>query len=269
MKKAPRTYLTLAAIILGATCTASAQTFLLDFNTTAGDGGPNGIWNVYAGTADINGGVLLNSAGVPSLLTLSKSGTMTDSGNGGPATIFDNTVPDSLPSWVTSSTDNRASGDYFFTAVSATADTFTLTIANLTPGSTFSLDLLASRNDANLPGGLYEYSLGGGVWTGFTVLNSDGSLATTADWNQFNTQTQAFNNKTQGYDLHRYMNVSNVTLTGTTLQIRVTDSALEDASINTSYTVLNAVRLSIVPEPSMFGLLGLGVGGLLARRRRG
>ncbi|RYD75768.1 MAG: PEP-CTERM sorting domain-containing protein [Verrucomicrobiaceae bacterium] len=245
------------------------DTILIDFNTQNGSGGPGGTWNVFAAPEDINGGFLMDSFGVQTPFRLNVAGTITDSANFGAAGIFDNTNPNSLPAWATSSSNNGASGDYFYTSTSPGADTFILTISGLTPGDQFSLDLLASRNDMALPGGLYEYSLDGTAWFGFSVLNSDGTPATTDDWDTKNTKTQAFNIETQGYNLHRYMNVSDVTLTGSSLQIRVTDSNLEDATITNSYTVLNAVQLTVepVPEPSTMGLLGLGVGALLLRRR--
>jgi hypothetical protein len=201
---------------------------------------------------------------------VSVSGSITDSTNAGTAAIFNNLSPDSLPAWATSSTDNTASGDYFYTNTNAAANSFTLTVSGLTAGDILSLDLLASRNDAAMPGGLYEYSLNeGSSWFGFSVLNSDGSLALTDGWDSFNTQTKAFNNEGQGYNLHRYMNVNGIMATGSTVQLRVTDSALNDATITNSYSVLNAVQLTIVPEPGTVGLLGLGLGVLMRRRRNG
>jgi hypothetical protein len=256
-------------LLLSLASPASASVVLLDFNTLSGSGGPGGIWNVYAAPADINGGFLVDSTGTETPLTVSVAGRISDSSNFGPINVFNNTIPDSLPAWVTSVDNNGASGDYFFTNVSndVVIDSFTLTIGGLTAGDTFSLDLLATRNEENTPGGLYEYSLNGVDWFGFRVLNSDGSIAMTDDWDTFNTQTQAFNIKSQGYNLHRYMNVNNITLTDSTLDIRVTDSRLEDSTINTSYSVLNAVQLTVVPEPSTLGLLGMGIGALLLRRR--
>lgn len=259
--------LSVVGMFTGLASTSVAETFLIDLNTTSSPTTPTvgGTWNVYAAPADVNGGILKNATGANTTATLSISGTFSDSTNGGSA-VFNNTSPDSLPSWATSSTDNGASGDYFYTNTSATADSFTLTIANLTPGNTFSLDLLASRQDANASG-LYEYSLNGGTtWSGFTVLNSNGTLATTDGWNTNNTQTQAFHNSAQGFSLHRYMNASGGTLTGSTLQIRTTDSTLGTTGTGT-YSVINAVRVTVVPEPSTMAFMVLGLTALASRRR--
>ena len=263
-------FVTALAVAASLSATAVASTILFDFNTVNGSGGPGGIWNVYAAPSNLNSGAfLLDSTGATTPLKISVSGTITDSSNAGDAAIFNHLTPDSLPAWATSSTDNTASGDYFFTSTSTAADSFTLTITGLTAGDTLSLDLLASRNDTAMPGALYEYSLNGGAsWLGFSVLNSDGSLALTDGWDTFNTQTKAFNNEGQGYNLHRYMNVNGITATGSTVQLRVTDSNLNDATITNSYAVLNAVQLTIVPEPATVGLLSLGLGlGALIRRR--
>lgn len=168
---------------------------------------------------------------------------------------------------MTSTTDNGASGDYFHTNTNGAANTLTLTIAGLTMGNTFSLDMLASRVDNNASG-IYEYSLNGGTsWSGFTVLNSDGTVATTDGWNTNNTQTQARHTNTQGYALHHYMNLSDVTLTGSTLQIRATDSNLGTTGTG-NYTVINAVPFTVVPEPSSFGLALVGLDALDTRRKR-
>lgn len=241
---------------------------LLDFNNINGSGGPNGTWNSYAAPGNVNGGILKDSGGANTPYTATLAAGASDSSNAGTDVVFHNTIPDSLPAWATSGDNNDASGDYFFTNNAAGVHTLTLTFGGFTPGDRVSVDLLASRNEANQPGGLYEYSLNGSTYAGFSVLNSDGTPAMTDGWDTFNTQTKAYNNETQGYNLHRYMNVSDVTLTGPTLTVRVTDSSLNDTSINASYAVLNAVRLTVVPEPSAAAAFAIGAGLLALRRRR-
>lgn len=267
MKNLSVVFLALSAILLTFLATpAKANLFLIDLNTLAGTGALGGTWNTYAEPDDINGGVLKDSTGsTVAGVTLSRAGTITDSTNSGASDVFDNTNPDSLPAWATSSTDNAASGDYFFTDVKTQTgdDSFILTIDGLTMGRTFSLDLLASRNEGNAVG-FYEYSLNDGTtWNGLAVLNSNGTLATTDGWDTNNTKTQPFEADTQGYDLHRYMSASAVALTGTTLQIRAMD--INDTG---SYSVLNAIRLNLVPEPATLGLVLLGLTALVSRRRR-
>jgi hypothetical protein len=170
-------------------------------------------------------------------------------------------VPNSEPTWATSSTNNGASGDYFFTSTSTALDSFTMIFAGLTPGDTFSLDVLASRNDGASSRGTYTYSLDGGTTTsGLNVLKSDGTAETAAEWVGQNTKTREFHGLNDGYTLHRYMNIGNVTLTGSTLRLTVTDTG--------NYSTINAVRLNVVPEPATAGLLAIGGGLLLSARRR-
>ena len=246
-----------------ATPASAESVILIDLNTIEGSGAVGGTWNAYDAPSDIDGSELKDSSGATLTgVTLSKSGTMTDSSTTG--TVYNNTSPDSQPSWATSSTDNNASGDYFFTSTSSGAQSFTLTIDGLTSGHTFSLDLLASRYSENA-NGFYEYSLDDGSnWSGFDVLNSDGTDANTGGWDTFNTQTQGFDMRSQGYVLHRYMNISDVTLTGTTLQIRTTDASTSDGD----WSALNAARLTLIPEPSMIWLVLMIGSAVFVRRPR-
>lgn len=265
---------------LGALCIAiglmqgagmAATIVKMDFSDLGGSGGPGGgTWNSYATTANINGSTMLDyNTGLSSGLTLDKSGTITRSGtNSGTSTVFDNTSPNSEPAWATSATDNRASGDYFFTSTAGASHSFTLTIGGLAAGNVVSLDLLASRNEASISGtvrgGKFGYSLDGGTtWNGLKVLNSDGTVATANGWNTTDTWTTDFQLKADGYDNHRYMHIDNVTLTGTTLQIRVLDDT------GGGYNVLNAAQLAVaVPEPSTALLATIVPAALALRRRR-
>lgn len=261
--------------ILGAICvaiglmqgTALAATIVkVDLNDAAGSGGPGaGTWNTYAAPTDINGSAMLDyDTGLSSGLTLSRAGTITDSATSGTSTVFNNTSPNSEPLWATSASVNSASGDYFFTSTAGGSFSFTLTIAGLTAGDIFSMDLLASRNEASIigtvRGGRFGYSLDGGTtWLGFQVLNSDGTVATASGWDTTNTWATDFQLKADGYDNHRYMHIGGVTLTGSTLQIRVMDDA------GGGYNVLNAFQLNVVPEPSSLALLLIGCA-IMAKR---
>lgn len=246
----------------------AATTLLLDFNTTEGVGAVGGTWNAYATPANINGSALLNSGGTTTGVTLSVSGTISDNANTGTA-VFDNNAVGlvGLPAWVTSATDNGASGDNFFTSnTGAVQHSFTLTFGGLTAGDSFSLDMLASRNSGS-GRGFFEYSLdGGNTWAGFKVMNPDGTAATAAGWSGNDTQSQVFSLQSDGFTAHRYLNVSNVTLTGTTLAVRVMDG---DA-VATTFNALNAARLTItaVPEPGRCLILLPGLLAAFLRRRR-
>ena len=125
----------------------------------------------------------------------------------------------------------------------------------------------AARNSGSALG-LFDYSLdGGATWAGFRVFNGDGTLALTNGWDTNTTALaggQVFNIQTQGYQLHRYMNASDVTLTGSTLHVRTTDGN----TTGSTFSAINAVRLTVVPEPASAMLLLAGILGACARRRR-
>ena len=248
----------------------SAAVYLVDLNTqnatggaAAGSGGVNGTWNRYAAPTNLTG-TLVDSTGAGSSITIGRSGTITDSGFGNGAApdtiVFNNNVPNSQPAWATSSTDNRSSGDYFFTSTGADFASYTVNFGGLTPGTSVSIDVLASRNDG-LVKGFYDYSLdGGATFTGFTVLNSDGTpTAGRAD-----SKTAQFDAQADGFNNHRYLNFTGTTLPGSTLLVRVTDAQ----NVVNAFAVINAIRvITPVPEPTTAsGLLVLG--GLASLRRR-
>lgn len=256
------------AILTALASPASALTLLIDLNTNAGSPLPPGnTWNSYATPADITGATLLDSSGSTTGITFNKTGTITDNTSNGGLAIFNPNQPgvEGLPSWVTTTTEAGAAADNFFTSNSgAVAHTFTLTFGDLTPGHTFSLDLLASRNSGSALG-FFEYSLDGGTtWTGFTVLNADGTPATTDGWDTATTVDQFFNLQTQGFQLHRYMNASDITLTGTTLDVRTRDAN----ALGPTFSAMNALRLEIIPEPSALLLTAPTLAFSLTRRNR-
>lgn len=242
-----------------------AVTYLVDLNTNSNlpAGGAGGTWNAYIAPANITGGTLVDSTGAASLVTLSVSGTISDNTSNFGTAVFDPNQAGHVgePAWVS----NDAAGDNFFTNNSTTtAASYTLTFGGLTAGSTVSVDLLASRNSGSAKG-FFEYSVdGGGTWLGFNVLNGDGTAAATDGWDANNTQTQAFILQSQGFVLHRYLNVGNVTVPGTTLMVRTTDA---DA-VTSTFSAMNAMQVVVeVPEPGMGVIVAMGMGILLRRRR--
>lgn len=258
-------FLSAAVILLGAHH-VMAETFLVDFNTTDSGSYPGGsnAWNIYTTPAEVNGSAIHNDYSLaPTSVTLNKSGTITDSGNGG-AAVFNNASGG--PSWVTtdgSLANTGAAGDYFFTSTNTNNESFTMIFSGLTPGEAANLDVWTSRVTATSEG-FYEYSLdGGSSWSGFTVLEKDGSASTGDGWTGMNTQVKGFQGIRDGNNNARYMSVSNLLLTGSTLSVRTTDT--EGAG---TWSAIGAIRLSVVPEPGTIGLALATMSGLALRRPR-
>lgn len=252
---------TLFAVV---SCQAAAI-YLVDFNQQASGTHPGGVaeWNVYANPGAISGGTLLHdtTGDTSGVVIMDYSGTMSDSSNAA--------SNNNGPSWVYTTGNTGAAGDYFFTSTLTGSQIFTVTL-NLHEGDVAALDLFASRN-SGVAHGRYSYSTdGGSSWTGFNVLQEDGSPETLAGWDTLTTLDQAFHNQTDGWNQGRSMNATGITIGALgTLQIRVQDAT----SINGDYTVLNAFRLTldsqfVLPEPSSLGLLLGGAGLILKLRRR-
>lgn len=250
------------------TCKASATVFLIDLNENAGSPLPSGqTWNTYAAPTNITGATILNSTGQSSSVTFSVTGTITDNTANFGTAVFDPNQSGvvNLPSWVVAAGANGAAGDNFFTNNSTTtAASYTLTFGGLTAGDIVSIDLLASRNSGSALG-FFDYSLdGGSTWTGFRVLNADGTVATTNGWDTNNTQNQVFGLQSQGFTLHRYMNAADLTLTGSTLRIRTTDAN----DTTSTFSAINAIQVTVTPEPTTGALLVMAMACLGCRRHR-
>ena len=254
-------FLTVFCLLMFADRAARAEIFLMDFNTTDTGSYPGGssAWNIYAAPSNINGGLIKDTSGFTAAgVTLSVTGTITDSGNGNTA-VFNNATGG--PAWVTtdgSLANTGAAGDYFYTSTAAGSHSFTMTLANLTRGNTISLDLWTSRvNSTGI--GLFDYSVdGGATWNGFTVLAKDGSLATDGGWDTHDTTTQSFHLVNDGNNSARYMTTGDIVLPGTTLSFRTSNAG--------AWTAIGAARL-IVPEPSAtIMLLALACVAILRRQ---
>lgn len=255
----------MVGLVLCCCGSASAATYLVDFNTTDGGSYPGGssAWNIYATPADINGSAIHDtSSPTPTSVTLNKSGTIADSSNGG-AAVFNNATGG--PSWVTtdgSLTNTGAAGDYFFTSTSVNHESFTITFGGLSPNQIAYVDMWHSRVTATSEG-LYEYSLdGGATWSGFTVLEKDGSASTGDGWVGNTTKTKGFQGIRDGNNNARYMHVGGLTLTGSTLLVRTTDTEVAG-----SWSAIGAIRLTVIPEPSAAALMAIQALTLLRRRR--
>jgi hypothetical protein len=262
------------AIAVAFATSLSAQTYLLDFNTADTSGYPQGssAWNIYAAPTDINGGLIKSTTGSTAAgLTLSKSGTMTDSANSGSVNVFGNTTGG--PSWLTNNGtlgNTGAAGDYFYTSTNSTVDSFTMTVGGLTAGSAVTLDLWMSRSSGAGGDGFFDYSMdGGGSWTGFKVAEKSGVLSTDAYWSGNTTASTTYRAYTDGWVGARYMTSQSVVMTGTTLIFRATD-----ATTTGGWTGIGAVQLQVsaIPEPhtyaAAFGAVAF-VYGATRRRPRG
>jgi hypothetical protein len=253
-----------------ASAASAAEVLLIDLNENNGSGGPGGTWNTFAAPANINGGTLVNSANVATTVTLSvaSGSSISDNTANFGTNVFDPALSGFVnqPAWVAAGGNNQAAGDNFFTNnTAAGTQAFTLVFGNLPATGTVSIDLLAARNSTAALG-FFEYSTDGGTtWAGYRVMNSDDTVATTNGWDTNNTQSQAFSLQTQGYNLHRYMNAVDVPLDSGSLSIRTTDGN----STTSTFSAVNAIRLTVVPEPTS---IATAAGGLLvasaARRRR-
>jgi len=229
--------------------------YLMDFNTSfsATNGYPLGqsAWNIYAAPANVNGSSIQDTAGSTAAgITLSVSGSITDSGTSGTA-VFSNALGGA--SWITGSgamSNTAAISDYFFTDNNVAVHTNIFTLSNLTAGVLVSIDIHMSRISGQGGHGRFDYSLdNGSTWTGFTVMEPNDSVTTSDGWNTNTTATKTFDAFNDGYAAARYMSSGFVVLSTNTLRFRVTDAP------GSSYSGITAARLTVVgaPPPAMTG----------------
>ncbi|MDF3129321.1 PEP-CTERM sorting domain-containing protein [Kiritimatiellaeota bacterium B1221] len=238
-----------------------AAVYKIDFETAGGSAGSS--WNVYAAPGDVTGTLKDTSQSTAAGITISASGDINNSAG-------NNLYGDNGPAWIeTDAGTDNAADDFFWTNNDDAVDTsFTISFAGLTPGDTVSIDLFASRQSSLNLTAYYEYSLdSGSSWEGFSVLENTGVAASTNGWDTNNTQTQPFNlDETGGFTLGRYMNASSLTVgaSGTLDVVLTVPVTLENAD----YAGINAMQLTVIPEPSSVVMVVLGFMGLGMFRHR-
>ena len=252
------------AFLVAAAPLSQAVTFLIDLGAnSASSSYATGTWNTYSHTSIKVASVLKDSANNTTTVGFVGAGTINTGGSPGSGTYNTAGIPSGL-SWLATPSAPAAADDWLYTNNTTNGDvSHTYTFSNLIAGNVFSLDLVSSRNTGTAKG-LYAYSLdGGSSWIGFNVVDSNGVAVTSNGWGTNTTYTQTFDSQTQGYSAFRYMNASNVTLTGDKLMVLV-----QDVGNDLSYAGANAMRLTVVPEPgtAILSLLGLGIAAF--RRKR-
>ncbi len=268
MKKHSLTTLAAFVLVLTSLGSASAATYLLDLNTQAGAAGTT--WNSYddpedpSVPGDLTGLIKDTTGSTAAGISVTADGDIENS-------IGSGLYNDNGPDWVETDAgvgDDNAADDFFWTGnqTGATDPTsFTISFSGLTPGDTVSLDLFASRSSSNDLRAYYVYSLDGGISTGgFSVLDNTGAAVTEDGWDTNTTKTQLFNlDELGGYELGRYMNASSLTVgAGGTLDVTLN---LPGASV---YAGINAMQLTVIPEPSSLLLVALGFMGIFGLKRR-
>lgn len=253
-------FLAVAFLVTGAPL-SQAVTFLIDLGTNSTSGYPSGTWNAYDASTVKIASNLKDITGANTSVGFVGAGTIAQGGTPGTGVFDAANVPASL-SWLATSSANGAASDWLYTTTTSGQSSHTYTFSNLTAGNIFSLDLFSSRDNAS-SFGRFSYSLDGGTnWIGFTVLEANGTPATDEGWSTNTTLSQNYNISTQGYDKYRYMNASNITLTGTSVVVRA-----QDVDVSASYAGINAMRFTVIPEPTA-AILVSGLALSAFRRRR-
>lgn len=208
---------------------SSAATYLIDFSKFAE---PTGNWNSLSSTDNSNV-ALVDSTGASNGVTISHT-LSSDSNISGGWTIGN-------ADWV----DSAAASDGLYSGSSAA-----ITILGLgSPTSSYSIKIVAAEDGDSGPG----------AFTSVADFRVQGSFA---DGNRLGTSANGdnWNSKTDGTNNFLIWNNVNPNASG---QITIAI----DASAS-GFTTINAIEVSLTPEPTSTALLGFGSLTLLMRRKR-
>jgi hypothetical protein len=230
------------AALLFLTGTASADTYLIDFGTVAqrhsvGLADANGnFWDYITGATD-NNLDLVNTDGDVTVVDLALSGFT----GGGPNTFNTGLTPDAGLGGGQFAFADVTDDAIFFTATDAPV----LTLSGLDSAATYSFVFYGSRVAA------------AERWTTYAIGSDSEELQTSGS-----SLSDNWNSDTV------------VSLTGISPdinnQIVITLSAntASGSSGSATFGYINAVQISVIPEPATIALLGMGGGILLVTRRR-
>jgi hypothetical protein len=234
MFKRPSFSILLAAVVLALPASARAAMILIDFSDAHSGGSGSNTWNVATSASWNYSLALVDSTGAATPATLKITDGMLE---GGPYTSQNSWPTASLPSWL----NNAVLDDALYVASDSNA-TGQITISGLQRGLTYVLEVVDTRGNA-VNTYLGDYKLQG----------------------EFTTYSQGFDAYNDGHVAQRIMRWSGV--------VPASGQLVLDASVLTTsgirYALLNAMQLTLVPEPSTFMMLASAglVGGLLCWRR--
>ncbi|MFP4140741.1 MAG: PEP-CTERM sorting domain-containing protein [Phycisphaerae bacterium] len=236
------------------------QSVRVDINDAKGDAGGN--WNLIDSTSGGSGLIEFDN-GSETTVGLGISGftssTQTDAYYGGNASYPGRTE---APDWAT---EDALEDRYFMGA----GKTGSIEIDGLTPGVAYRIELASSSatatgagnyNKAGDPPGFLKLEDSAGLVNAVNGLNGDvltGNDTDNPDWVAWSTNVLG-----EEYGIEGWIVWESATPSGTSLTIDVmTDSGDSRASIN-------AMEISVVPEPATMAMLGIGGLAALLRRRK-
>ena len=264
----------LTAFLATAFLGVQASTIMLvDFQNVHTD--PGAAWNTIASNSASNQ-ALNDTTGAPSGINLSLSG-WTSSTN----TNAFSQARNEAPSWDTEANVVNAADDRFFLGASSSAS---LTLSNLDPNLTYSIELISSSqstlggggaNTAGDPPAYYRIQDPDGIVDAYNGF--DGTLLTnndpdnqpggaTAGWAAWSTSYYGNTHPTynaSGFGVEGWLSWSNIKPDASgqiVLNVQTLDGDSRGA--------INAMQITVIPEPGTLVLVGIALGGLLIFRRR-